>query len=56
MSKLTRNWLIGMVAAWSLLAAGVVTGSVWMTGAATFVFLVFVVERYHNWTLSRRKV
>ena len=56
MSKLTRNWLVGMVAAWSLLIAGWVAGSTWAIGAATFIFLVFVVERYHNWALSKRKV
>jgi hypothetical protein len=50
MSKLTRNWLIGMVAGWSLLIYGWTTTTTWAIGAALFMFLMLSIERYHNWS------
>lgn len=54
MSKLTRNWLIGMTFGWALFIAGQVSGSLWMTGASVVVFFVLTVERFDNWSRSRK--
>jgi hypothetical protein len=55
MSKLTRNWLIGTVFAWTLLIAGQTTDTLWLTGASIVVFFVLMIERYDNWSRSKKE-
>lgn len=53
MTPLTRNWLIGTVAGWTLLIVGAATGSRWVLGASAVLLLVLAIERYDNWARHR---